>query len=697
MARKISKFPLVLRDGNSARTIEEVREYFDVKAIKEYFESGRLLKWLKDRNYEEEIEAVEALSEDEANLDQELCKIFGVSLEEIQSNNPSDERLEKLKKYTDDPFILKKIDYVAFDEDEFDDLIDQDVPEIVIVDAAYRIPLRAKNTTYYGVGKAVAIIKKKDFVNFDDYGIKFINVKFNEEYQEIVDEYMAEHSAKTSKTENQKTEKLVAEKVMNKVADVPKKESVVSPLKPKNIIPKDVDNSIVLDENTDDDILMREAEKGNARALYYLGEKYDTKYDEEEGKVAENYAMKAFHFYSLAADMGDSDAECTLAVYYKCGIGVEEDINEAYKWALSAAKKEHAEAQDLLGRIFEEENGIGPSPTKAFYWYKRSAENGSIHGMFDLYWYYRSGDGTAENDVAANEVLKKMISCGEDTLRDKLNDDKLVAFVYTEYADWLYGQSDIKSAFEWYYKAADKLNHPKAQFMLGEIYSEDNGIGISPQKAFYWYEKATANNHCGAWLEYYYCYKDGWGTEKDLQVAYNILNNLLNEDENELKDRLGENKLVNAYLEYAIALYLGNGVTQDLDCAYGWFCNLADEHDNSTAQYVLGEYNRVGLGQLDVDTDKAIYWYERAANNKVNPSADACEALAAYYGEDEGFSMKNAAKGAAAGAVAGMGIFSIAGAIAGGIGAGVLGTNMRDEKKHKYYAKRAEDIRNGVI
>lgn len=694
MARKISKFPLVLRDGNSARTIEEVREYFDVKAIKEYFESGRLLKWLKDRNYEEEIEAVEALSEDEANLDQELCKIFGVSLEEIQSNNPSDERLEKLKKYTDDPFILKKIDYVAFDEDEFDDLIDQDVPEIVIVDAAYRIPLRAKNTTYYGVGKAVAIIKKKDFVNFDDYGIKFINVKFNEEYQEIVDEYMAEHSAKTSKTENQKTEKLVAEKVMNKVADVPKKDSVASPLKPKNIIPKDVDNSTVLDENTDEDILMKEAEKGNARALYYLGEKYTEKYITDDG--GENDIQVAFHFYSLAADKGDLDAEHAIACFYKVGLGVEKDIHKALEIALSAAEKGSAKAQHLLGEIYEEENGIGPSPTKAFYWYKKSVENGFVEGMFELYQCYLFGYGTAENDVAANEVLKKMISCGEDTLRDKLNDDKL-AFVYTEYADLLYEQSEVKEAFEWYYKAADKLNHPRAQFMLGEIYSEDNGIGISPQKAFYWYEKATANNHYGAWLEYYYCYKNGWGTEKDLQMAYNILNNLLHENENELKDRLGENKLVNAYLEYAIALYLGNGVTQDLDCAYGWFCNLADEHDNSTAQYVLGEYNRVGLGQLDVDTDKAIYWYERAANNKVNPSADACEALAAYYGEDEGFSMKNAAKGAAAGAVAGMGIFSIAGAIAGGIGAGVLGTNMRDEKKHKYYAKRAEDIRNGVI
>lgn len=696
MARKISKFPLVLRDGNSARTIEEVREYFDVKAIKEYFESGRLLKWLKDRNYEEEIEAVEALSEDEANLDQELCKIFGVSLEEIQSNNPSDERLEKLKKYTDDPFILKKIDYVAFDEDEFDDLIDQDVPEIVIVDAAYRIPLRAKNTTYYGVGKAVAIIKKKDFVNFDDYGIKFINVKFNEEYQEIVDEYMAEHSAKTSKTENQKTEKLVAEKVMNKVADVPKKESVVSPLKPKNIIPKDVDNSIVLDENTDDDILMREAEKGNARALYYLGDKYDAKHWNEDGDIAKNYAMKAFHFYSLAADMGDSDAEYSLAVYYKLGVGGEEDINEAYNWALSAAKKENADAQHFLGKFYEEENGIGPSPTKAFYWYKKSAENGSIDGMYELYQCYLFGYGTTENDVAANEVLTKMISCGEDTLRDELNDDELV-FIYTEYADWLYGQSDIKSAFEWYYKAADKLNHPKAQFMLGEIYSEDNGIGISPQKAFYWYSKAAENGDYRAARVCYYCYKNGWGTDENPQVAFNILNELLAIDENELKKYIEENTIGYLYTELAIARFEGNGTKQDFDYAGAWFAIAADEYDNSFAQFMQGRYYNEGIGSTNVNVDEAIYWYERAANNKVNPSADACEALAAYYGEDEGFSMKNAAKGAAAGAVAGMGIFSIAGVIAGGIGAGVLGTNMRDEKKHKYYAKRAEDIRNGVI
>lgn len=696
MARKISKFPLVLRDGNSARTIEEVREFFDVEAIKEYFESGRLLKWLKDRNYEEEIEAVEELSGDEANLDQELCKIFGVSLEEIQSNNPSDKRLEKLKEYTDDPFILKKIDYVAFDEDEFDDLIDQDVPEIVIVDAAYRIPLRAKNTTYYGVGKAVAIIKKKDYVNFDDYGIKFINVKFNEEYQEIVDEYMAEHSAKTSKTENQKTEKLVAEKVMNKVADVPKKESVVSPLKPKNIIPKDVDNSIVLDENTDDDILMREAEKGNARALYYLGDKYDAKHWNEDGDIAKNYAMKAFHFYSLAADMGDSDAEYSLAVYYKLGVGGEEDINEAYNWALSAAKKENADAQHFLGKFYEEENGIGPSPTKAFYWYKKSAENGSIDGMYELYQCYLFGYGTAENDVAANEVLTKMISCGEDTLRDELNDDELV-FIYTEYADWLYGQSDIKSAFEWYYKAADKLNHPRAQFMLGEIYSEDNGIGISPKTAFNWYNLSATNGYLKAWREVCYCYKNGVGTEKNEKNAFIALDHIVNTDTEELKKYFSEDEIIDASLLYAFDVYNGNGIKADIEVAYKLFNTLSTNYNNSTSQFMLGEYHRAGLGHLDVNMEKAVYWYTRAADNKKDPSPEACDALAAYYGEDEGFSIKNAAKGAAAGAVAGMGIFSIAGAIAGGIGAGVLGSNMRDEKKHKYYAKRAEDIRNGVI
>ena len=63
---KIIKFALELKDGESARTIEDLREHFDLEKIVAYFMNGRLLTWLKHRHLDEEAAALEKLSADDA-------------------------------------------------------------------------------------------------------------------------------------------------------------------------------------------------------------------------------------------------------------------------------------------------------------------------------------------------------------------------------------------------------------------------------------------------------------------------------------------------------------------------------------------------------------------------------------------------------------------------------------------------------
>ena len=43
------KFPLIMSDGTPVRTIEELREHFDLEAVLGYYSNGRLIKWLEDR------------------------------------------------------------------------------------------------------------------------------------------------------------------------------------------------------------------------------------------------------------------------------------------------------------------------------------------------------------------------------------------------------------------------------------------------------------------------------------------------------------------------------------------------------------------------------------------------------------------------------------------------------------------------
>ena len=50
MPKKI-KFALEMKDGVKVRTIEDLRDSFDIEKAISYFLDGKLLEWLQDRYY----------------------------------------------------------------------------------------------------------------------------------------------------------------------------------------------------------------------------------------------------------------------------------------------------------------------------------------------------------------------------------------------------------------------------------------------------------------------------------------------------------------------------------------------------------------------------------------------------------------------------------------------------------------------
>lgn len=89
----------------------------------QYFLDGKLEKWLNNRYYEDEAEAIVQLDRDDIQLAQKLCEIFDIAFEldnsvdaeEIARRN---ERLTRLKQLTDDEDVLCNNDLVAFDQEE---------------------------------------------------------------------------------------------------------------------------------------------------------------------------------------------------------------------------------------------------------------------------------------------------------------------------------------------------------------------------------------------------------------------------------------------------------------------------------------------------------------------------------------------------------------------------------------------------
>lgn len=139
------KIPLIMKNGEKAKDMESLREYFDVETVIGYFLDGKLSKWLDDRYYEEEAEAVAQLKQDDPQLASKLCSIFEVEYTEGDEIGTKEimrrkERLAHLRQLTDDEEILRRIDCVAFDQEELAELYDRGVETIYLCEGKFKIP-----------------------------------------------------------------------------------------------------------------------------------------------------------------------------------------------------------------------------------------------------------------------------------------------------------------------------------------------------------------------------------------------------------------------------------------------------------------------------------------------------------------------------------------------------------------------------
>ena len=74
-----------------------------------------------------------------------------------------------------------------------------------------------------------------------------------------------------------------------------------------------------------------------------------------------------------------------------------EDFNDL----LLAADQGHAEAQNNLGEMYHDGEGVDRDLAEAVKWYQKAAENGFVEAQFDLACMYEEGNGTEENQKEA--------------------------------------------------------------------------------------------------------------------------------------------------------------------------------------------------------------------------------------------------------------------------------------------------------
>jgi hypothetical protein len=177
---------------------------------------------------------------------------------------------------------------------------------------------------------------------------------------------------------------------------------------------------------------------------------------------------------------------------------------------------------------------------------------------------------------------------------------------------------DDSQAVYWYKKAAEQ-GHAKAQYNLGVMYSYGEGVAEDDTQAVYWYKKAAEQGDAAAQYNLGNMYDFGKGvTEDDTQAVY-------------WYRKAAEQGVAIGQWSLATMYQYGEGVAEDDTQAVYWYRKAA-EQGNTHAQFSLGLMYDFGYGVAEDDT-QAVYWYRKAAEQGY---AKAQYNLGLKYGKGEG-------------------------------------------------------------
>jgi TPR repeat protein len=151
---------------------------------------------------------------------------------------------------------------------------------------------------------------------------------------------------------------------------------------------------------------------------------------------------------------------------------------------------------------------------------------------------------------------------------------------------------------------------PSDMFELGEKYYFDDKNYIEAAK---WYRKSAEQGYAKAQYELGYMYYDGEGIEKDYSEALKWIRKSADQGNSDAQNALGDMH------------YLGDGVTENFSEAVKWYRKGA-EQGNKYAQYNLGQMYEYGYG-ITQDYGKAIEWFQKAAKQGHEKAKDKLEYL----------------------------------------------------------------------
>ena len=261
--------------------------------------------------------------------------------------------------------------------------------------------------------------------------------------------------------------------------------------------------------------------------LEYLGEDiedidFDIGDDEQRGKELYELGMlyyndlqyeRSTEYFKEAAELGNIDAIRNIADCYYIGVGVDNDLCEAYKWFKKLANYNDADACYILGNICNNPTYKDADTEEVFYWYEKAANLGSSYACYELGNCYKFGLGVEVDYEKAQEYYYEAAILGNKQAR-RCIDAKIIykkGFV-------LYRKKKYAEAMRYLHMAAE-LGNVEANYLLGCFYDFGYGVKINYEKAYDYYLCAAENGHAHAQYDVGFAFRYARGIERNLEKA----------------------------------------------------------------------------------------------------------------------------------------------------------------------------------
>ena len=192
---------------------------------------------------------------------------------------------------------------------------------------------------------------------------------------------------------------------------------------------------------------------------------------------------------SLAAELGDAQAQFFRGIMYEEGKGVPRDREEAVKWYRQAAEQGHVQAQSHLAVSYELGEGVQKDKEEAVKWYRQVAEQGDAEAQYFLGAKYYHGAGGVQQDYAqAMKWFRQVAERGDEELLSLIS-----CFLLYQSED-----EDSAEGLRWVRNAAEQ-GEAWAQLSLGRIHAgakssrgQRKHIPKDAVQAYAWFSLASA-------------------------------------------------------------------------------------------------------------------------------------------------------------------------------------------------------------